>query len=121
MASIKAELGMIARADVAAIELELQSMQTNLDVIRLNLEEIQASSIPVRDDLAAPRVGQRDFVSERLRLAMLLAQKRLELFKARVSTGMATQSDELKAQIEVLSAQGEIALLTQRLQSLGGG
>src|SRR5688500_7516131 len=53
---------------------------------QLNSEEIEASSQPPRDDLNAPLVGGRDFVTERIRLDLANAQHWLVVAERALAT-----------------------------------
>src|SRR5690606_3436457 len=86
--------------------------------IRLDQEEIRATASPPRDDIAAPLVGSRDFVSERLRLELEAAQQRL--------TSAAQEAAEVERRYRVgavhrrtlPAAQAEAARATRGRQQL---
>jgi outer membrane protein TolC len=98
----KFEVGMMTRTSLLGAESDLRTTEANLARVRLNLEEIQASSAAPRDEISAPLVGSRDFVSERLRLDILAAQQRL--------TALQQQLQETQMRVEVGTA-GPVALL----------
>lgn len=73
----RANVGAVSPQSVRAAEMELRAARFRVARIQLNLAEIAASSSEPRDELSAPRVGGKDFVSERLRLDAAIAQDRL--------------------------------------------
>jgi hypothetical protein len=117
----KFDVGVIGSAALAAAEAELRSEERDVARIRLNQEEIQLTSAPPRDDIAAPIAGSRDFASERLRLDMAAAQQRLRSLESaldeverRHRVGAASPVALLDAQVEVARANGELRLLASR-------
>lgn len=75
--SAKVKVGVAGPATLAAAESELRGMEAEALRAKLNVDEIRATSLPARDELNAPLVGARDFVTERMQLDLLLAQQRL--------------------------------------------
>ena len=73
----KFKVGVVGQASVASALSELRQMEAQAARVKLNVDEINASSIPPRDDLNSPLVGTRDFVTERLQLDLFAAQERL--------------------------------------------
>ena len=76
------KVGVVGSAALADAELELRKMEALGLRAKLNVDEIRASALPARDDLNAPLVGGRDFVSERLQVDLFLAQQRLNTAEA---------------------------------------
>ncbi|HEY6828246.1 MAG TPA: hypothetical protein VI259_15410, partial [Gemmatimonadaceae bacterium] len=62
---------------MANADAELRAMEAQAMRARYNIEEITATSQPPRDDFAAPLVGGRDFVKDRIMLDLSAAQQRL--------------------------------------------
>lgn len=117
------EAGVVSREELAAAEMELTLMEAALGRSRLNVEEIQASAAPPRDDLAAPMVRGRDFVRERLLLAMGAAQKALstaerhaEEIERRHRLGIVQRMPLLEAQSDAVQAHSELELLAGKLE-----
>ncbi len=122
IAEVKAQLGMLTSSALAAADAGLTAAQSAVASIRLNLEEIQAASIPPRTDLSAPLVGQRDFVTERLQVeltaalgALARAETNLTLAERRVQTGMVVQSDVDDHRLHVARRKAEVEILMGRL------
>src|SRR5438552_3521591 len=65
---LAAERGAIPPASRRAAEVELRAREARLTRIDLDLAEAQETAAPPRDELWAPRVGGRDFVTERLEI-----------------------------------------------------
>jgi hypothetical protein len=116
-------VGAVSREELLAAELELERMELALGHSRLNLEEIQASAAPPRDDLAAPLVRGRDLVRERLVLAVGVAQKALTVaerhaaeYERRHRVGIIQRLPLLEAQAGVVQARAELELLAGKLE-----
>ena len=120
-ASQKAKVGAIDLAGVAVAESELRSMETRAARAQLNIQEIEASSQPARDELNAPLVGGRDFVTERIRLDLVNAQQQLgaaertlEMVDRRVRAGAVSELARTEAQLEVMRANAALGVLAER-------
>ena len=121
-ASRKAQMGALDADGVASAESELRSMETRAMRARLNIEEINAGSQPPRDELNAPLVGGRDFVTERIRLDLANAQHRLVVAERalatadrRVRVGAVSDLARAEAQLDVARASAALAVLAERL------
>jgi len=119
----KYDVGVIDRASLALAEADLRVAEGNLALVRLNQEEIRASANPPRNEISAPLVGARDFVSERLQLELASAQARLALVRdsvadleRRVRLGMAERLPLLEAQAELARLEGELQVIAGRLE-----
>ena len=117
------EVGTAGRESLQAAERELREMEAALARVRLNAEEIRATSAAPRDDLQAPVVGGRDFVRERLRLELELAQRALVATEQavaeaqrRVSVGVIPQAVQRQAQDEALRARLQLQSLQATLE-----
>jgi len=73
------ELGVRNELDLVHFELQVAQSETDLHLRALDLDEVQQSGREPLDELSAPLVDGRDFVSERLRLHMDLASRRLDV------------------------------------------
>jgi hypothetical protein len=121
-ASRKAKVGALDAGAVELAQSELRSVETRAMRAQLNIKEIEASSQAPRDDLNAPLVGGRDFVTERIRLDLVAAQLRLvaaehalELADRRVRTGAAPEIARVEAQLDVTRANAGLGVLAERL------
>ena len=117
----KADVGAAGPESVAAAVAEQRAAETAVARAQLNVEEIRATSQPPRDDLNAPRAGGRDFVTERLRLALAAAQFRLNAAEAardeasrRERLGIVGPLVPLEAELAVTEARARLASLAER-------
>jgi colicin import membrane protein len=115
--------GVTNRQSLAAAEADLAAMEANLARVRLNIEEIQASARSARDDMSAPRVRQRDFVAERLRLELGAAQARLTRTEAlaaeakrRRDVGMTDRLAQVEVEARLAEARAEMERLVRRAE-----
>jgi hypothetical protein len=74
--------GQVDATSLAVSDLELSQIRRELERTRLDYQEIQASGNPVRNQLSAPLVTGRDFVSERLRLELAALHDRVRMTRA---------------------------------------
>jgi len=74
--------GQVDETSLAVSDLELSQIRRELERTRLDYQEIQASGNPVRNQLSAPLVAGRDFVSERLRLELAALHDRVRMTRA---------------------------------------
>jgi outer membrane protein TolC len=117
------DLGVAGREALAAAEMEVALMQAKLRRIAINIEEVEASGIPPLDDISAPLVDDRDFVTERLRLDLVKAQQRLvaaeQTFgevERRHRLGSGVSSVALaEADVALQQARSELAMLAETL------
>lgn len=125
------ETGVAGRETLEAAEQRLREMEAALARLRLDIEEIRATSAAPRNDLDAPIVGQRDFVRERLALELEAAQRALvgaeraaSHAQERVEVGTASRAALLQAQADLAKARAEMqrlhALLDIRARALQG-
>lgn len=117
------EVGVLDREALFAAQADLLRMEAQLRRSRLNLDEIRLAAAPPRDDLAAPLIGERDFVRERLQLELRDAQARLtEVEKALAETqrrerlGVGSELVVLEAQAEMMRARTELARLAGTIE-----
>jgi len=118
----KFQAGVVGAAEFASVESELRVMEARTVRAQLNIEEIQAASLPARNDLNAPLVGGRDFVRQRIEVELTGAQQRLSALEQQASEverqrrlGTATELSVAQAQLEVARAQAELAVMAERL------
>ena len=118
----KYETGIASREGVQAAETQLLALKAALARLALNMEEIKATAQAPRDDLQAPLVDRRDFVSERLRLeliaaqqALVAAEQALEEAKKRVDVGLAPAVVKVQADVDRVLAAVRLQQLAQTL------
>ncbi len=125
------ETGATGPESLEASEQRLRDMETALARLRLDIEEIRATSVAPRNDLEAPLVGQRDFVRERLVLelesaqrALVATERALAQARGRVEVGMALPAVLMRAEADMLHARAEMqrlrATLDMRARALRG-
>jgi multidrug resistance efflux pump len=100
-----------------------ESAQRDLDRALLNLEEVESSGRPPRDELYAPLVGGRDFVTERLRNEIGSAEAYLEMVAKRwkrldelVAAGLVHQAERGAIQAEIDSRKAAIEGILERIE-----
>jgi outer membrane protein TolC len=115
--------GVGSRQTVSDAEAELRELQIAVRRLDTNRAEVEATSAPVRDELWAPLVAGRDFVTERLRLHAALAQDRLrraeekaEQMQQGFRAGVVTDAVVTEAHGEVEEAKAALDLVGMRLQ-----
>ena len=120
-ASSQFKVGAAGSSVVADAESELRQMEALAARSKLNVDEIRASSMPPRDDLNAPLVGGRDFVTERVQIDMFLAQQRLTAAEQaqaeserRFRAGMASEFLLLEAGLKVTRERAALGTLAER-------
>jgi outer membrane protein TolC len=103
------------RMKVAEAEAQLKSLQ-------LQLEEIRITGLEPRNELSAPRVAGRDFVSDRLRLDMSIPEavlvvehERQRNAETRFQVGMADGVDVASAQVRVVEVEAAIETFRRKL------
>lgn len=116
------QTGVIGRESLAAAEAELRAMESRVARNRIDLEEIRATAAPPRDEISAPLVGDRDFVTDRLRLDLHGAQRQLTAAELamgeaerRHRVGAATRAALLEPQIAHARAKSEMQRLAGML------
>ncbi len=123
--------GILDDLDLQLQYAQLQEARADVTVRGLDLEEFGASGLEPRDELSAPLVDGRDFVSERIRIRMDVDRRHLAVVKweeartlERFEVGVATELEvqernlathETQLQLEALERQLEI-----RQSYLGG-
>jgi len=118
----KFEVGTATPEALQAAEAELQVTRGTIKRLQLDAEEIQATSQAVRNDLQAPLVGQRDFVSDRLQVdllstqaALVSAERAMANTKRRFDVGVATRVALLQAETELVQARARLMELQETL------
>lgn len=116
---------------VAVAEARLSDAESLAARAALDLEEARLSGQPPRDELSAPLVKTRDFVSERLRLVLTARQQHLTLAEGALkqaqtlhsagAVGIATVSAaQLTQQLAVIDVEETSARIAARQRFLAG-
>lgn len=117
------QTGVISERELREAERELRTLEIALTRVQRNIEETRATSRPPRDDIAAPVVGDRDYVRERLILELRAreqdlseAERRTREIEQRVRTGVETQVAQAAAETERVRLRTELELLAGKLR-----
>jgi hypothetical protein len=105
-----------ARLNVTEAELEIQ-------LVELQLQEVRLTSRDPVNDISAPLVSGRDFVTERLQASLLgpehalsLARTNAQAMRRRMEVGLSTVTDLAEAEARVLELETAVASLQRKLQ-----
>ena len=116
------ETGVVGRESLMAAEADLRRVRQRIEHLDLDIAEIRATAAPPRNELWAPLVGGRDFVSERLKLeatagdqALGGAEQRLRDADRLVRLGVAGSGELAAAEADVRDARQMMALSVKRL------
>lgn len=117
-----ASVGAIREEESQVLKLGVEKATLDLERSLLNLDEVKASGVAPRDELYAPVLGGRDFVSERLKIQIKdverdleLLRSRLDQFKQRVEVGVASGGDLDQIQAEIAGRKAMIDETRKRL------
>ncbi|MES2179006.1 MAG: hypothetical protein V4550_14190 [Gemmatimonadota bacterium] len=115
-------VGAASTESVTGTEARLREMEGLQARAALNMEEIKASATAPRDELNAPLVKGRDYVTERIQLRLMSAQQQLEGVESalqqvirRVRAGVGDDLANLEAEQRVAQARREMIVLAERL------
>ncbi|MEW6745498.1 MAG: hypothetical protein AB1486_22325 [Planctomycetota bacterium] len=116
------ENGRLGEAELATAKQEVREIQLRCQLLQLDLEEIEQTARPPRTDLAAPLIGGRDFVTERLQLQRTSAAGRLALsFETKADLerlaafGRVSTSECEEARVEAIRAEQDLAVLDHKI------
>jgi hypothetical protein len=114
--------GGAAEQEVQQVEMAFLHAQSEVEIGESNLAETRLTGQEPRDALSAPRVGSRDFVTERLAARRLPLQQHLKLtieqsrrHEELAKAGLVSASEPKAAQLGVVGAEAEVAALEQRI------
>jgi hypothetical protein len=89
--------------------------------VKLNIDEIRASALPPRDDLNAPLVESRDFVTDRMNLDLFTAQQRMTAAEQALAqaedrwrVGSVPEMTVQDARLELTKARAALGTLAER-------
>jgi hypothetical protein len=112
-------LGLVSEGDLLIAKTGREKAVLGLERARLDLEEVRRSGSAPRDELYAPLVSGRDFVSERLRLDLREAELGLQVLAARAKQLKAQQGVGLIAPEQSRSAERAVANRKTRIDEIG--
>jgi hypothetical protein len=117
----KSRVGAAGPEAVAAAQAQLATMEAQAARVMLNMEEIRVTAQAPRDELTAPLAGNRDFVSDRLKLELAAAQNQLDAAERalaeasrRTTIGVATRAEQIEAEVRMARARAILATLMDR-------
>lgn len=113
--------GVRPEGDLSAARLSVLTAETALQRVGLEIEETQLTGMPSRDELWAPLIGKRDFVSNRLYFDLLVggqqqyaAEAGLDDARTRARVGIIKPSDTLEAAGTLQRIYAELRLVNQK-------
>jgi hypothetical protein len=114
---------LVTEEALKAAEQNVREAEVEIKQLRLNLEEIRISGREPGTEITDPLVGDRDFVSERIRLMYDIAQSHLSAVEARLvriqalrEAGLARAPDEQEMQTTLLGARAQVENLATQLR-----
>ncbi len=105
------------------VRAQAQAAAGELRTVTLQLEEVRASGREPQDSLSAPRVGSRDFVTERLRVqldtsaaAARAGELGLKFARVRMNNGLANNVEVQTAGARFFGVQAALTALQKKMQ-----
>jgi hypothetical protein len=86
-------LGLVSEDEALTAKLGAERSASDLERSLLDLEEVKASGEAPRDELYAPLIGGRDFISERLEVEKKILKSDLDLRRARIERTLRKRID----------------------------
>jgi hypothetical protein len=86
-------LGLVSEDEALTAKLGAERSASDLERSLLDLEEVKASGEAPRDELYAPLIGGRDFISERLEVERKILKSDLDLRRARIERTLRKRID----------------------------
>lgn len=108
-AEIRFSNGLVREDEYRLLNLASRRSELDVEKSRLNLEEVETSGQPPRDELYAPVVGGRDFVSERLAIEIEGIELDLEQLLVHWDRLKNLTENDLVSEDELNAVQSEIA------------
>lgn len=118
------EVGIIHEEDLILARLPLREAEGHIQSLRLDEEEIQASGKTPDNQITAPLLDGRDFVTERLRLDLEKAMGRFSHFQNRLGWAreamrlgqVASESDHVRqAEASVVFSETDVARIQEKM------
>lgn len=110
--------GLIEEEQYLAVKHATKRSELDLKKSLLNLDEVKASGIIPRNELYAPIIGNRDFVSERLQLERQAIELGIELLNHHLARLQRLVDRDLIKGVELDLMQGEIASQKVKIEKI---
>ena len=118
----RVEVGVVSRESLRAAEAELKAMEALVKKLTIDADEVRLTAKAPRNDVQAPIVEKRDFVSDRLSIDLLSAQAALvaaeqgmQDTKRRFDVGIASRVAMLQAEMEIAQTRARLKELQDTL------
>lgn len=119
----RVDAGIVSSQELSGAHAALVETENELRRCQLDREEIAISGTSVRNDLAAPRVNNRDFVAERVGLERSRLRAQLEVHHGAFDiatqlfeSGRAGEDEVLRARAMVMQLESELHGIERRLE-----
>jgi multidrug resistance efflux pump len=113
--------GLVREDEYQAIKIAVENAELDLKRSLSNLEEVKMSGEIPRNELYAPMVGGRDFVSERLKLEKMeieleiyLLSRHLKRFKQLAEAGMTQDHELVQLKAEIANKEANLDKIQKR-------
>jgi outer membrane protein TolC len=117
------EVGAAPREEVAEAQRRANGAELALARLVIDMEEIEKTSTPPRDEISAPKVGDSDYVMRRLQLDLKAAQQDFSAAteavakaKERFEVGLITNAALVQADMEMAVARTRLQQLQMRAE-----
>lgn len=114
----RVEVGVASRESLRAVEAELKAMEALVKKLTIDADEIRATAKAPRNDLQAPVVDKRDFVTDRLSVDLLSAQAALVAAEQDMLNTKRRFEVGIASRVAMLQSETEIAQTRARLKEL---
>ncbi len=105
------QAGLASRHELGYAEMEVKQAQLELKRLELSMDEMQLSGSPPRQELSAPLIAGRDYVSQRLEIDQQESQHRSDLARQEFERILERAEVGLANQIEVAYFEQELKKL----------
>lgn len=103
--------GVIREEEYQAMKISAEKADLDLKKSQLNLDEVRVSGVIPRGELYAPKVGGRDFVTERLKIEKDSVELDLDMLRRHWERLERLVEEDLVSEHEMAPVQAEIAVL----------
>jgi hypothetical protein len=114
----RVDAGTAERQLLIAAEDQVRAVEAALARVQLNMDEIRATAAAPRDDLQAPLVARRDFVTERLMIDLATTQRTLSVAEQEDARAQERWKVGLAQRTEVQQADTDLLRVRLRMQML---
>ena len=108
----------VSKGEYDRASAETENARREVRRLTIDLDEIASTGVAPRDDLVAPRVNGRDFVTERLQLEVSRMQGTLEALEREHQRTLLLAEQKLIGDLEVFTARAEISQVRTELTIL---